>query len=102
MTTVGEVTATLQVRNQVGMIATGTPPTRTITVSGGTANQPPVAAIGAPAGNVTVAQGGTVNFTGSGNDPDGNTPLTYSWDFGGGWRFYYIGRCQAGTHVRDV
>jgi PKD repeat protein len=84
MTVAGSITSTLQVRNSVGMLATGTPPTRTVTVTGGGGNQPPVATIGAPTGNVTIARGGTVTFQGSGTDPDGNTPLTYSWNFGGG------------------
>jgi len=65
MTVAGSITATLQVSNSVGMAATGATPTRTVTVTGVAANQPPVASIGAPAGNVTVAQGGTVNFQGS-------------------------------------
>ncbi len=83
MNTTGAVTATLQVRNQVGMLATGTAPTRTITVNA-TANQAPVATISAPTANVTIAQGGTVTFQGAGADPDNNLPLTYSWNFGGG------------------
>ncbi|WP_435626687.1 PKD domain-containing protein [Candidatus Ferrigenium straubiae] len=83
MTVAGAITSTLQVRNSVGMLATGTPPTRSVTVTGA-ANQPPVATINAPAANVTVAQGGTVNFQGSGTDPDNNLPLTYNWNFGGG------------------
>ncbi|HLP97426.1 MAG TPA: PKD domain-containing protein [Sideroxyarcus sp.] len=84
MTVAGSITATLQVRNSVGMLATGTAPTRTVTVTGGGGNQPPLASISAPAGDVTVAQGGTVNFQGSGSDPDNNTPLSYNWNFGGG------------------
>ena len=83
MTVAGAITSTLQVRNSVGMLATGTPPTRSVTVTGA-ANQPPAATINAPAANVTVAQGGTVNFQGSGTDPNNNLPLTYSWNFGGG------------------
>ncbi len=60
------------------------------TCSGGTppppspANQAPNGTISSPAGNVSVAAGGTVNFQGSGTDPDSNTPLTYLWNFGGG------------------
>lgn len=85
MTVAGSITSTLEVRNSVGMLATGTTPTRTVTVTGGGGgNQPPVATITAPTGNVTIAQGGTVTFQGSGTDPDNNTPLTYSWNFGGG------------------
>jgi PKD repeat protein len=83
MTVAGSITATLQVRNSVNMLASGTPPTRSVTVTP-PANQAPVATINAPAGNVTVAQGGTVNFQGSGTDPDNNLPLTFNWNFGGG------------------
>ncbi|MBS1136922.1 MAG: repeat protein, partial [Proteobacteria bacterium] len=60
------------------------------TCSGGTpppppaTNQAPNGTISSPAGNVSVAAGGTVNFQGSGTDPDSNTPLTYFWNFGGG------------------
>jgi PKD repeat protein len=83
MTVAGSITATLQVRNSVNMLASGTPPTRTVSVTP-PANMAPTATINAPAGNVTVAQGGTVNFQGSGADPDNNLPLSYSWNFGGG------------------
>ncbi|MFZ4538044.1 PKD domain-containing protein [Propionivibrio sp.] len=79
----GAVTATLQVLNSVGMLATGVSPTRAVTVTA-TGNQAPSASIGSPAANTTVAPGGTVNFQGSGTDPDNNTPLTYSWSFTGG------------------
>jgi PKD repeat protein len=50
----------------------------------GVANAAPDGAIQSPAANVTIATGQTVNFTASGSDPDGNTPLTYAWDFGNG------------------
>jgi lysophospholipase L1-like esterase len=33
---------------------------------------------------VTIQAGGTVNFTGSGSDPDNNLPLSYLWNFGAG------------------
>lgn len=53
-----------------------------------TANKPPVAVINSPANNSTISLGSagtaTVNFTGSGSDPDNNTPLTYKWTFAGG------------------
>lgn len=42
----------------------------------------PVATIKAPANAVSIEQGESVTFTGS--VTDGNAPLSYSWDFGGG------------------
>lgn len=83
MTTVGAITSTLQVRNSVGMLATGATPSVAVTVTA-PANQAPAAVIGAPAANVSLVQGGSVTFAGSGTDPDNNLPLTYSWTFGGG------------------
>ena len=53
-----------------------------------TTNQPPVAVINSPANNSTVTLGNTgtvtVNFIGTGTDPDNNTPLKYAWTFAGG------------------
>ena len=53
-----------------------------------TANQPPVAVINSPANNAIFDLGSTgtatVTFTGTGSDPDNNTPLTYAWTFAGG------------------
>jgi PKD repeat protein len=72
---------TFRVTDSLGLAST--PVTRTITVTP-PANMAPTATIDAPAGDVSVAQGGTVNFMGTGADPDGNLPLSYSWDFGGG------------------
>jgi lysophospholipase L1-like esterase len=48
-----------------------------------TGNQPPNGVINAPSGNVTITKGDSVKFTGTGMDPDSNTPLTYRWNFGG-------------------
>jgi PKD repeat protein len=86
MTIAGPVTATLTVLNSVGMVATGTAPTRAVTVTGApTGNQAPTASINAPAAaNTSVAPGASMNFQGSGTDPDNNTPLTYAWSFPGG------------------
>ena len=46
-------------------------------------NQPPESTIDDPSGPVTISAGQSVVFAGSGTDPDGNLPLTYSWDFQG-------------------
>jgi hypothetical protein len=47
-------------------------------------NLAPDGRITAPADGARVRLGRAVQFSGSGSDPDGNLPLTYAWDFGGG------------------
>ena len=37
-----------------------------------------------PATDVKIDPGGSVQFAGSGSDPDGDLPLSYDWEFGGG------------------
>jgi PKD repeat protein len=49
-----------------------------------TGNLPPNGIITSPGGNVTIGVGQSLSFTGSGSDPDGNTPLSYTWSFGAG------------------
>lgn len=44
---------------------------------------PPEGVIDTPAGNVGIEAGQSVNFSGTGSDPDGATPLTYLWTFDG-------------------
>jgi PKD repeat protein len=46
-------------------------------------NQAPDGIISAPANNSIVNLGSSVAFTGTGSDPDNNTPLAYAWNFGG-------------------
>lgn len=77
----GTVTTTLQARDANQALAP-TQPTRQVTVTAPT-NQAPNGTIDAPTGNVSVVQGGTVNFQGTGTDPE-NSALTYLWNFGGG------------------
>ena len=79
--TAGTYTASLMVTDSLGLASTAV--TRTVTVTPA-ANQPPLATIAAPAANVSIGAGGTVNFQGSGSDPDNNLPLTYAWTFAGG------------------
>ncbi|MBS1158362.1 MAG: domain containing protein, partial [Proteobacteria bacterium] len=79
--TAGTFTASFTVRDSLGLASAVV--TRTVTVTP-VANQAPLATINSPAANVTIAQGASVNFTGSGSDPDNNLPLTYSWSFPGG------------------
>jgi PKD repeat protein len=83
--TAGTYTVKLTVADRLGL-ADPNPPTRTVTVtaSPGPQNQAPKGTIATPTADVTIAPGATVNFTGSGSDPDNNLPLTYAWDFGGG------------------
>ena len=45
-------------------------------------NLAPEGTIDSPSGNVTISAGGSVDFRGSGSDPDWDVPLSYSWDFG--------------------
>ena len=59
------------------------PDSRIITVNN-TPNQEPNGTIDTPSGDVTIFTGESVNFTGTGTDPDSNLPLTFLWDFGGG------------------
>ncbi len=47
-------------------------------------NRPPDGIIDSPAGNLTVTAGQSVNFLGTGTDPDGDLALSYQWNFGGG------------------
>jgi len=81
--TAGTYTVSFTVTDALGL-ADATPDTRVITVTGGTANQAPNGVINTPAGAVTIVAGQSVNFTGTGTDPDNNLPLTFAWNFGGG------------------
>ncbi len=47
-------------------------------------NQAPNGVIDDPAGNLTILTGDSVTFMGTGSDPDGNLPLSFDWNFGGG------------------
>lgn len=47
-------------------------------------NQAPQGTITAPANNATINVGTPVTFSSTGSDPDGNTPLSFAWNFGGG------------------
>src|SRR5262249_1904537 len=48
------------------------------------ANQAPNGVITSPTGAVPLTAGQSVTFAANGSDPDGNVPLVYGWDFGGG------------------
>ncbi len=66
-------------------LADPTPAEVVVTVRAVTANNlPPNSVIDSPAVNMTILRGQSINFRGSGSDPDSNTPLTYLWDFNGG------------------
>jgi hypothetical protein len=47
-------------------------------------NYAPNGIIDSPSGDIVITEGGTLNFSGTGNDPDGHDPLTYHWIFGTG------------------
>jgi len=47
-----------------------------------TENIAPDGTIISPAANITVNIGDSIDFAGSGNDPDNDVPLTYLWSFG--------------------
>ena len=47
-------------------------------------NQAPNSVINTPIGPQTIGVGNSVNFTGTGTDPDNNLPLTHLWNFGAG------------------
>jgi hypothetical protein len=47
-------------------------------------NIPPNGVIDTPSSDVTITVGGTVDFTGTGTDPDNDLPLSYLWNFGAG------------------
>jgi len=51
---------------------------------GGITNLPPNGTILTPTSIVTIEVGQAIEFSGEGNDPDGNFPLQYAWNFGGG------------------
>jgi len=44
----------------------------------------PEGTIDTPSGNVEITIDHSVNFSGTGTSPDGNVPLSFFWDFGGG------------------
>ncbi len=47
-------------------------------------NQAPNGAIVSPNENITISAGDVVSFAGSANDPEGDLPLSYHWNFGSG------------------
>lgn len=45
-------------------------------------NYPPNGVIDTPSEDLTINIEDSINFSGTGTDPDGNTPLVYAWNFG--------------------
>ena len=80
---VGTFTINFTVTDSLGR-ADPTPAQITLIVNDPNANQAPNGIINTPIGNVAVNVSDSVSFSGTGNDPDNNTPLTYQWNFGGG------------------
>lgn len=61
-----------------------TPPEIFLTVQNvNTSNEAPMGTIQSPINDLVIFAGDTVNFASTGFDPDGNTPLTYAWNFDG-------------------
>ena len=60
-----------------------TPAVRMITVSGNNTLSLPDSRIIQPAANRIISVGDSINFQGSGVDPNGNTPFTHLWNFAG-------------------
>jgi len=54
------------------------------TCAGGAPNQAPNGVIDTPSAATAITAGQSVSFTGTGSDPDSNTPLSFAWSFGGG------------------
>jgi len=68
-----------------------TPDRRAINVvNPANANQPPDSIIIEPVVDREIAIGERIRFRGQGNDPDGNNPLTFEWDFNNGTRKRFI------------
>jgi lysophospholipase L1-like esterase len=59
-------------------------------LAAGSVSPQPTGSITFPPGPVAIAAGSTIDFTASGNDPGGNLPLTYRWNF------------QTGSGVADI
>ena len=82
-TQVGTYRVALTVTDSLGS-SDSSPAERLVTVIGNaTQNQSPNGTIVKPNIDQTISVNGVVDFTGSGTDPDNNTPLTYRWDFDG-------------------
>lgn len=86
----GTYTVTLNVTDSLG-VQDVTPDVRTIVVGGGNGTGSTTGNTGAPNGiidmpsaAVTITRGQSVYFSGSATDPNFDTNITYSWDFGGG------------------
>ena len=61
-----------------------TPPEILLTVQNvNTSNEAPMGSIQSPINDLVIFAGDTVDFASTGFDPDGNTPLTYAWNFDG-------------------
>ncbi len=78
----GQFVVTFTVTDSYGL-PDPTPGTVTINVTD-VPNQPPDGTIDSPVTDLTINTGDSVNFIGTGTDPDNDTPLSYSWNFGVG------------------
>jgi len=80
----GTYQVSLTVTDSLGMVDP-TPATVTVVVNSATSNNiAPNSFINSPSNAVTISRGQSVYFSGSATDPEGDTNLTYFWNFQGG------------------
>ena len=77
----GSFQVSLTVTDENGL-SDPTPATMTVNVAAVTTGNPNGFIVSPIVSSVTVPDGGTLTLTASGTDPDGDTQLTYIWDFG--------------------
>ena len=80
--TAGAFTVSFTVTDNLG--ASSAPATVMVTVNPVVVNGAPTAIIDSPANNVSINEGEAVSFAGSASDPEGDTQLSYLWNFQGG------------------
>ena len=75
----GNWTVTMIATDDLGLTGRAVAP-----VTASRPNLPPDGSIDSPPSNTTIYTGHALNLTGTGTDPEGDTPLTYLWNLGGG------------------
>lgn len=80
----GSYTVTLTVTDARGAVNEVSDSRKVIVAATGLPNDAPNGTIESPVRDLAVLPGTSLDFSGSGVDSDGNTPLVYSWSFGTG------------------